>query len=211
MSLLRDTWHAIWGDPGTFRAAVTVQLELSALALAIALLICVPLGVLAARNRLISAVAVNLFGTARVIPSIAILFLAFPYLGLGFTPALVALTVLACPPILINTTVGFQGVDPAVVEAARGMGMGAVGVLLRIETPLALPVLLAGVRTAAVEVVSSATLATFIGGGGLGDYIAQGWALNDYSLMLAGAIPVALLALVVELAFSGLQRAFTPA
>lgn len=209
MSLLLDTWHAISSDPATFRTAVTVQLELSALALAIALLICVPLGVLAARSRVISTIAVNLFGAARVIPSIAILFLALPYLGLGFTPALVALTVLACPPILINTAVGFRSVDPAVVEAARGMGIGAGGVLLRIETPLALPVLLAGIRTAAVEVIASATLATYIGGGGLGDYIAQGWALNDYSLMLAGAIPVALLALLVEFAFSGLQRAFT--
>ena len=210
MSLLLDTWRAISSDPATFRTAVTVQLELSALALVIALLLCVPLGVLAARNRLLSTVAVNLFGAARVIPSIAILFLALPYLGLGFTPALVALTVLACPPILINTAVGYRSVDPAVVEAARGMGMSGGGVLLRIETPLALPVLLAGIRTASVEVIASATLATYIGGGGLGDYIAQGWALDDYAQMLAGAIPVALLALLVELAFGGLQRALSP-
>jgi osmoprotectant transport system permease protein len=90
------------------------------------------------------------------------------------------------------------------------MGMSGGGVLLRIETPLALPVLLAGIRTASVEVIASATLATYIGGGGLGDYIAQGWALDDYAQMLAGAIPVALLALLVELAFGGLQRALSP-
>jgi osmoprotectant transport system permease protein len=210
VSLLADSWRYALDNWSTFTAAVQVQLQLSSLALAISLVICVPLGVLAARSHWVSLAAINLFGTARVIPSIAILFLALPYLGLGFEPALVALTVLACPPILVNTSAGFRGVDRAVVEAASGMGMSSWQVLQKVELPLALPVMLAGIRTATVEVIASATLATFIGGGGLGDFITQGFATNDTRLMLVGAIPVAVLALAAELLLGGLQRAITP-
>lgn len=148
----------------------------------------------------------GLFSALRVIPSLAILFLAVPYLGLGFLPALAALAVLACPPILINTEAAFRGVDPAVVEAARGMGMDARQVLWRVEVPLAAPVLVAGVRTAAVEVFASATLAAFIGGGGLGDFIYRGFALFEPPVMLVGAISVALLTLGVEGLLAGVQR-----
>lgn len=210
MSLLVDAWRYALDNWATFTAAVQTHLQLSAAALAIALAVCVPLGVLAARNHWVSLVTINLFGTARVIPSIAILFLALPYLGLGFQPALLALTVLACPPILVNTSVGFRTVDAGVVESARGMGMSPWQVLWQVELPLALPVLLAGVRTATVEVIASATLATFIGGGGLGDFITQGFTTNDARLMLVGAIPVAALALCAELLLSILQRAVTP-
>ena len=210
MDLVRAAWTYILANQPAFMAAVGAQLQLSAIALLIALVICVPLGILAARNGLVSIVVINLFGTARVVPSIAILFLALPFLGIGFAPALVALTVLACPPILVNTSAGFSGVEAAVVEAARGMGMSPLQVLGRIELPLALPVVLAGVRTAAIEVVASATLATFIGGGGLGDFIAQGFSNNDASLMLVGAIPVALMALCAEVLFGGLQRVLSP-
>jgi osmoprotectant transport system permease protein len=189
---------------------VVTQLQLSALALAIAVAVCVPLGVLAARSRWASFLSLNLFGTARVIPSIAILFLALPVLGFGFQPALVALTVLAFPPVLVNTSAGFRNVDAAILEAARGTGMSTLQVLRRVQFPLALPVVLAGVRTAAVEVIASATLATFIGGGGLGDFIAEGFSTNDTRLMLVGAVPVAIMALCAELIFSSLQRALTP-
>jgi osmoprotectant transport system permease protein len=140
------------------------------------------------------------------VPSLAILFVAVPYLGLGFWPALVALTVLGCPPILINTEAAFRGVDPGVLEAARGMGMTARRILWRIEAPLALPVLVAGVRTAAVDVFASATLAAFIGGGGLGDFIARGFALFEPSIMLVGAIPVAILTLSAEGVLAGAER-----
>ncbi|GAC1434150.1 MAG: hypothetical protein NVSMB65_08180 [Chloroflexota bacterium] len=210
MDLLGAAWRYVRANPDAFGAALLTHVQLSAAALAIALVLCVPLGVLAARSRIVSLAAINLFATARVIPSVAILFVALPYLGLGFTPALVALTVLACPPILVNTSAAYRGVDAAVVEAARGMGMGTLQVLGTVETPLALPIVLAGIRTAAVEVVASATLATFIGGGGLGDFIAEGFSTNDARLMLVGAIPVALMALGIELGFGGLQRAVTP-
>ncbi len=142
----------------------------------------------------------------RVIPSLAILFLAVPYLGLGFYPALIALAILASPPILINTDAGFRNVDAAVTEAARGMGMGERQVFWRVEVPLALPIVVAGVRTAAVDVFASATLAAFIGGGGLGDFIARGFALFNPPVMLVGAIPVAVLTLSAEGVLAGVQR-----
>ena len=209
MGVLADAWRYALDNWQTVLSAIETQLQLSATALVIALVLCLPLGVVAARSRWISILSVNLFGTARVIPSIAILFLALPYLGLGFRPALIALTVLACPPILVNTSAGFSGVDSAIVEAAQGMGMNALQVLWRVELPLALPVVLAGIRTATVEVIASATLATFIGGGGLGDFISQGFATNDTRLLLVGAVPVAVLALAAEVVLGGLQRAFT--
>jgi osmoprotectant transport system permease protein len=176
------------------------------LALAIACALCVPLGVYIARRRPFSGPLLAAFSGLRVVPSLAILFVAVPYLGLGFWPALVALTVLGCPPVLVNTEAGFRGVDRGVLEAARGMGMTARQILWRIEVPLALPVLVAGIRTAAVDVFASATLAAFIGGGGLGDFIARGFALFDASIMLVGAIPVAILTLSAEGVLAGVER-----
>lgn len=158
---------------------------------------------------MLASLALNLTNAFRVIPSLAILFLAYPYLGLGFRPALVAITVLAIPPILINTYAGFRAVPPEILEAARGMGMNAGEILRRVEFPLALPVIMAGLRTAGVEVIASATLAAFIGGGGLGDFILRGFALYDAQVMLAGAIPVALLALSAEGLLGLVQRRLT--
>ena len=210
MSVVVAAWQYALANWPVFTRALATQVELSAAALGIGLVLCIPLGILAARSRLASLIVINVFGTARVIPSIAILFLALPLLGIGFLPALIALTVLACPPILVNTSAGFSSVDSAVIEAARGMGMSAGQVLRRIELPLALPVILAGVRIAAIEVIASATLATFIGGGGLGDFISQGFSTFAPNVVLVGAIPVALLALCSEVIFGGLQRAFSP-
>jgi len=195
-------------NSAVFWQAVAVHVRLSLLALAIGAALSIPLGVYVARRRLLAPQVLSLFSGLRVVPSLAILFLAVPYLGLGFWPALVALTVLACPPILINTEAGFRGVDLAVLEAARGMGMDARQVLWRVEAPLASPVVLAGLRTAAVDVFASATLAAFIGGGGLGDFIARGFALFEPPLMLVGAIPVAILTLGVEVVLASLQRLF---
>jgi osmoprotectant transport system permease protein len=189
-------WQAVW-----------VHVQLSVLALAAGAVACVPLGVYIARRRPLAPQLLGLFSGLRVLPSLAIMFLAVPYLGLGFLPALVALTILACPPILINTEAAFRGVDPAITEAAQGMGMNARQVLWRVEVPLATPVVVAGVRTAAVDVFASATLAAFIGGGGLGDFIARGFALFDPAIMLVGAVPVAVLTLSAELILGGTQRA----
>ena len=184
------------------------HLELSISALAIGMAVALPLGIWIAHRAKLAQVILNIFNALRVIPSLAILFLALPYLGLGFLPALAALTVLAFPPILINTYAGLRGVEPAVIESAYGIGMDRKQVLFQVELPLAVPAILGGIRTAGVEVISSATLATFIGGGGLGDFISRGFALFNVSIMLVGAIPVAFLALISELLLSRFQRLY---
>jgi len=208
MDLLQGALQYYLHNQVFFWQAFRQHLALSLSALGISIVFSLPLGIWIARRAGLAQVVINIFNAFRVIPSLAILFLALPYLGLGFLPALVALTVLAFPPVLINTYAGLRGVDAAVVEAAFGMGMAPSQVLRQVEIPLAVPTILAGVRTAAVEVISSATLASFIGGGGLGDFITRGFALFDVRIMLVGAIPVALLALTSEALLSSLQRIY---
>jgi osmoprotectant transport system permease protein len=134
-----------------------------------------------------------------------------PVLGTGFVPSLLALTLLALPPIVQNTLAGLRSVEADIVDAARGMGMTAREILRRVELPIALPAIFAGLRTAAVQVVSGAVLAAFIGGGGLGDFITAGIAMMALPQLLVGAIPVTLLALGVDFGFGALQRRLTPA
>jgi osmoprotectant transport system permease protein len=206
MEYIKSALEYIRNNPGDFKHELGTHLELSLFAVLIGVALCFPLGVLASRSRIASLYSLNAVGIARAIPSIAILFLAYPLLGQGFKPSLVALAVLACPPILINTNLGFREVDASLREAAYGMGMNTWQVLSKIELPLALPFVIAGIRTAAVDVIASAALATFIGGGGLGDYIAQGLLTGKSAIILAGAIPVALLTLSAELLLGGLER-----
>ena len=193
-----------------FVQAIGTHLLLSGLALAIAIVLCVPLGILTSRWGVGARVILNGIGVLRVVPSIAVLFLLLPYLGLGFTPALVALTLLACPPVLINTDAGMRGVDPAVLDAGRGLGMGPLRLLREVQVPLALPVILVGIRGSAIEVIASATLATLIGAGGLGLFIIRGLDLNRPDILLVGAVPVAVMAMATEVAFSVLQRRVSP-
>lgn len=181
--------------------ALTRHLLLTGIALSIALLIAIPLGILIARRARLAQPVITAVGALRLIPSLAVLFLVLPYLGLGIRPALFALTLLALPPILINTYAGMRGVEPQTVEAARGVGMTPRQAFWRVELPLALPAILVGVRIATVETIASATLASFINGGGLGEFIQIGFALNEVSVMLVGAIPVTALALGAELLF----------
>ena len=169
-----------------------------------------PLGLLSARSHFASIALINTFNALRVIPSLVILFLAIPYFGLSFQSAAIALTLLVMPPILISTDVAFRSIDPMIREAAYGMGMNNRQVLQQVEVPLALPVILTGIKTATVEVIASATLAAFIGAGGLGIFIVRGFALYDNSILLVGAMPVALLALLAELSLSALWRIIQP-
>jgi osmoprotectant transport system permease protein len=193
-----------------FWGAVNDHLLLVGIALGAAILLCVPLGIWTARSRLASLAFMNTINGLRVIPSLAVLFLVVPYFGLSTGSAALALILLALPPVLINTDAAFRSLDAAVVEAARGMGMSAWQVLYRVEFPLALPVILTGIRTASVEVISSATLAAFVGSGGLGIYITRGFALYDFAILMVGAVPVALLTLLAETSLSILQRAVQP-
>jgi osmoprotectant transport system permease protein len=208
MKLLAESYQYFLENQARFWQAMGQHLLLSLTALAISVLVGVSLGIWISRRTRVAELVINGFGTLRLVPSLAILFLALPYLGTGFRPALFALTVLAFPPVLINTYAGIRNVERAVVEAAFGMGMEPNQVLMQVELPIALPAMIAGIRTAAVEVIASATLAAFIGGGGLGDFVTRGFALYDPRIMLVGALPVALLALISEAALASLQRRF---
>jgi osmoprotectant transport system permease protein len=211
MLLMRALEYAA-SRPDEVLMALSRHLMYVGVALGVAILVCVPLGVWTSRSRSRAAAmaVINTFNALRVVPSLAILFLSIPYFGLSFTSSAIALTILAMPPILINTDAGFRTIDPAIKEAAFGMGMTRRQVLWRIEVPLALPVIVTGVRTAMVEVIASATLAAFIGGGGLGLYVTRGLALYDNAILLVGAVPVALLALLAELLLGALQGALAP-
>ena len=210
LELLQETLLYAQSHADELLKALRDHLVLVGFALGISLVISVPLGVWTSRSRTASVTVINFFNGFRVIPSIAILFLAIPYFGLSFTSAIIALTILAFPPILINTDAAYRTIDPTIKESASGMGMTGKQTLWRIETPLALPVIVAGIRTAAVEVIASATLAAFIGIGGLGLFVVRGFALYDISILLVGAIPVALLALSTDLILGGVQRWLQP-
>jgi osmoprotectant transport system permease protein len=205
-----QAWLYFLSRQEEFLGALGDHLALVGIALGIALVVSVPLGIWTARSKVASITIMNIISGMRVLPSLAVLFLVVPYLGLSTASAVVALILLALPPVLINTDAGFRSLDRAVLEAARGMGMNPMQVLFRVEFPLALPVILAGVRTATVEVIASATLAAFVGSGGLGIYITRGFALFDYSILIVGAVPVALLALLAEGGFGTLQRLTQP-
>ena len=172
---------------------------LAASALTLALLAGVPLGIAAATVGPLRTPALALAGIGRTLPSLAVLTLLLPFLGVGAAPAVVALALLATPPVVIGVDLGIRGVPRPVLDAAAGMGMTPAQIFVRAIVPLAMPVAFAGVRTAATETIASATLATFVGGGGLGDEIVRGLQTGDATLLLAGALAVAALALAVEL------------
>ncbi|MGQ9837976.1 MAG: ABC transporter permease [Cyanobacteriota bacterium] len=207
--LIRSLSYAQNNSDMLFQAFVQ-HLQLMAVPLGIGLILGLPLGFLSSRSQVFSLVVINGFNGLRVIPSLAVLFLAIPYFGLTFRSAVIALTALVMPPILISTDVAFRGIEPAIREAAFAMGMTSGQVLRQIEIPLALPVILAGIKTATIEVIASATLAAFIGAGGLGTFITLGFALYDNAILLVGAVPVALLAILAEVSLGFLQRALQP-
>jgi osmoprotectant transport system permease protein len=209
--MLADAWQYLLAHPQAFTRALGVHVLLSAAALAIAAAIAIPAAVAAHRRPALALWLTNGANIGRTLPSLAVLALVMPVLGTGFAPSLFALTLLALPPIVQNTLAGLRSVEPDVVDAARGMGMRAREILRRIEMPIALPAIFAGLRTAAVQVVSGAVLAAFIGGGGLGDFITAGIAMMALPQLLVGAIPVTLLALGVDFAFGVAQRSMTPA
>jgi osmoprotectant transport system permease protein len=210
MSILGEAYTYAMEHQEQVIQAFQGHLQLVVIPLGISLILGIPLGFWSARSPLASIALINGFNGLRVIPSLAILFLAIPYFGLSFQSAAIALTILAIPPILINTDVAFRTIDPTIREAAVGMGMAPGQVLQQIEVPLAFPVILAGVKTATIEVIASATLAAFIGAGGLGTFIVLGFSLYDNAVLLVGAIPVALLAISAELLLSLFQRIMQP-
>jgi len=185
------------------------HIVLSAAALAVSIAVAVPLGVVLGHLHRGSFVAVNVANVGRALPTLVVIAVGFIFLGIGFTTVMVALVILAVPPILTNAYVAVDEVDPDAVEAARGMGMTPWQVIRRVELPLALPLLFAGIRTAAVFVVATATIAAIAGGGGLGDIIVNQATYRSEGVV-AAAICVSLLALAADAGLGLLQRVITP-
>ena len=185
----------------------TIQhIGLTFISLFIAVLIGLPLGIFIARRKQFSGAILGIAGVLQTVPSIALLGFMIPVLGIGPKPAIAALLLYALLPIIRNTFTGIEGVDPAVKEAAMAMGMSKWQVLFKVELPLAMPVIFAGIRTATVITVGVATLASYIAAGGLGEFIFGGISLNNTNMILAGAIPAALLAVLFDFLLSQLQK-----
>ena len=203
-----DAWltdPAQWSGPDGIPVRALQHLWYSLLATAIAAAIALPIGVLIGHTGRGAVFAVNLTNLGRAIPTLGIIILVFILAGFGIVPVLVALTALAVPPIVTNSYVGVRSVDPEVREAAEGMGMRGRQVLWKVELPVAMPLIMAGIRTSTVQVVATATLAAYVGLGGLGRYLIDGFSQRDLPEVVGGAILVAVLALLIELALGRLQ------
>ncbi len=193
-------------NSGRFFGMLGAHVRISMLVLAISAAIGIPAGFLCVRHRRSQKYITGFFSILRVIPSLAILLLMVPVLGTGTAPAALALVLLAVPPILMNTAAGLESVPAFMLETAEGIGMDVGQVWRRVRFPLALPMVLTGLKTAAVEIVASATLSSKIGAGGLGDIIFAGIGLFKTDLLLIGGVSVALLSLLTGLLFSLAER-----
>lgn len=200
-------WRGANGIPTRLEEHVLMSLA----AIVAAMLIALPIGIALGHTGRGGLLAINVSNVGRAIPSFALLVLLLLVLGLGAAPAFIALVALAIPPMVTNAYTGMRGVDRGLIDAARGLGMRERQILLDVELPNAIGVIMAGVRTAGVQVVATATLAALVAWGGLGRYIVDGLAQLDYVQVFAGAVLVAVLAGVTELVLALLQRAVTPA
>jgi len=221
MSLIEATiaWFtnpANWEGPDGIPARMVEQIAISGLSLLIAALIALPIGLYVGHTRRGATLAVNLANIGRALPSLAVIGIVLPItaaidpeLGFKLYPLVIAMVVLAVPPILVNTYTGISGVEPELVEAARGLGHREGQILRRVEIPLGLPVILAGLRTGAVQIVATATLGAIFGLGGLGRFLVDGVAQQDVGQTMGGVILVAGLALAVDGLFALLQRVTT--
>jgi osmoprotectant transport system permease protein len=205
LEFLSDPAH--WSGPSGIPTRLLEHVWYTLLALGIATGIALPVGLLIGHTNRGAFLAINLGNAARSLPTLGVLILVVLATGIGFTPVLVALVALAIPPVLTATYAGLRAVDPQIVDAARGMGMRTHQVLFRAEVPVALPVIMSGVRSAALQVVATATIAAYVALGGLGRFVIDGLAVRSYAEMLTGALFVALLAITLDLVLAALQRA----
>jgi osmoprotectant transport system permease protein len=206
-------WDGAFGIP----TRLVEHIVMSAVSVTIAAAVALPAGLYIGHRRRFEFLVVSVLNFGRAIPSFGLLFLFVLAFGIGLAypaslrpPILFALVLLAIPPILTNTYIGVQTVDADTAEAARGMGMTEWEVLTRLEVPLGAPLILAGIRTAAVQVVATATLGAVVAGGGLGRFIIDGFAIRDFPQIFGGALLVAVLAILTELGFSVLERVLSP-
>lgn len=206
-----DILNFVLNPQSDFLGHTLTYLQICAISIVGAIILGVLIGAAVSGNSFLAFIAVNLSGLLRAIPVIATLIVFVPFFGIGLKPALIALIVVGIPPVLLNTYTGIRGVDPAMIDSAKGMGMTTWQIATKIQTPLVLPLVAAGVRTTAVQIVATATLAAFIGAGGYGDYIVDGIQVFNYPELFAGSIAVAIFALAIELFMGWLQRRVTPA
>ena len=199
-----------WSGPDGIPARLVEHIWYSALGVFVAALIALPLGLLIGHTGRGSLAANTMSNFWRALPTLGLVILVFRIEPLSIWPVLVALVVIAIPPILLNTEVGIRSIDPTVRDAARGMGMTGWQALWRVEVPLAMPLILAGFRSATGQVIATATIAAFVGLGGLGRFIIDGYSVRDIGEISGGAVVVAVLALLVEGGFALLQRSLGP-
>lgn len=206
-----DNWQGTNGIPNR-----TIEhMRLSAMALAAAAAIAIPMALVLGHIRGFADYSVPVVNIARAIPSFAIIALALPFsiragLGIGFWPTFLALVLLAIPPIFTNAFTGVQSAERPLIEAGRGMGMRSTEIMLHLELPLAAPLIVTGLRIAAVQVVATATLGALVGWGGLGRYIIDGFSVQDNVRVFSGALLVAIASILTDLAFGVLQRYVSP-
>ena len=191
----------------TFR--LVEHLQMFSYSLAMALVVGVTVGIIISRYTKLAAPIISMAGILDTIPSLAILAMLIPLVGIGKQPAVITLFLYSLMPIIRNTYVGIRGIDPAIIEAATGMGMTETQILLKIRLPLALPVIMAGIRTAGVLLVGIATLASLIGAGGLGEILFLGLTSMNTELIFAGAISVSLLAVITEIILEKIENALS--
>jgi osmoprotectant transport system permease protein len=214
-----STWDATWqwlttagnwtGTDGVGARALE-HLQLSGEAVLLAGVVALPVGIVLGHVGRGGALAVNVANAGRAVPTLAVLVLLVLAMGLGDGPVVYALALFAAPPMLTNAYLGMREVDPDVKDAARGTGLSRAQSLRRVEVPLAMPLIAAGVRTAAVQVVATATIAAIVGSGGLGRFVVDGFQTHDQGQLIGGAILVALLAIAIELALGLAERLLTP-
>ncbi len=190
--------------------ALVKHIQITAMAVGLAILIGVPLGILITKKKKLANIVINITNTFQTLPSLALFGLIIPILGIGLVPSVFVLFLYALLPIIKNTYIGINNVDLASIEAGRGMGMKKSQILTMVEIPLALPVIMGGIRISTVINIGTATIAALIGAGGLGDFIFKGISMNSNNMILTGAVPTALLAISVDFILGKIEKALVP-
>ncbi|MBC6348826.1 ABC transporter permease [Lactobacillus melliventris] len=186
------------------------QIYISAISLGLGIAVAVPLSIILMKFPRVAKVVIAIASMLQTIPALALLAIMIPFFGVGKLPAIIALFLYSLMPILRNTYVGLMGVNPDTIDSARGLGMTNLQLILKVDIPLAMPVIMAGIRLSAIYVIAWATLASYIGAGGLGDFIFNGLSLYQTDLIFGGTIPVIILALLTDYLLGKLERKLTP-